>query len=176
MIFKTLWYVFSCSSYFSPFKISGNIKMMALKVKCHIDWEEKKRNGNLSNFTRKRAVVGLSQVSSDQMPEIRRWRQILWLLQQATFGLWNQPHQSIITEIWSIETINDFIWFFLDIAVICIDFPSWSPYWVINVAKLIIIASCAVVIVKLLDVLSFVLSPKNINNLKSRTSYLCFLE
>ena len=46
--------------------------MMALKVKCHIDWKEKKRNGNLSNFTRKQAVVDLSQVSSDQMPEIRR--------------------------------------------------------------------------------------------------------
>lgn len=50
---------FSCSSYFNPFKISGNIRMMALKVKCHIDWEEKKKKWQPKQFYQKASSSGL---------------------------------------------------------------------------------------------------------------------
>ena len=49
--------------------------MMALKVKCHIDWKEKKRNGNLSNFTND--IIQEAVIKT--IPKKKKYKKAKWL-------------------------------------------------------------------------------------------------
>ena len=54
--------------------MSGSMRKMALKVKCHIDCKEKKKTQQPKQFYQKAFSSGLITGSSDRIPEIRGLR------------------------------------------------------------------------------------------------------